>query len=315
MRLIDRARELLSTRESGSDVHPEPLAWLSRPIAGRTVPARLVELIRACVDRIVRIQFVDRSIALGSLAFTALVPLLVIVGAYAPGSDGIASTLIDRFELDGTSAQLVEQVFTPASGTTDSTISIVGVLLLTGSALSFTRGLQRLYELSWRLQARGWFGTLAGLKWLGMVAIWFGLFGGVRTWLLDHTGPLVSLIIALSTGGILWLFTPFVLLAGRVAWQKLVPTALLTAIGMTGLSIGSVIYMPGAIAESADRYGSIGIAIAIVSWLVGIGFVLTCCAAVGAVLGGEIDRAPEPAGAPEPVTAARSATSPPRPDR
>ncbi len=228
MRLIDRARDLLADEQSGTDVHPEPLAWLSRPIAGRTVPARLVELIRACVDRIVRIQFVDRSIALGSLAFTALVPLLVIVAAYAPGSEGIAATLIDRFELDGTSAELVRQVFTPTSGSTDSAISIPGVLLLTGSALSFTRGLQRLYELSWRLQARGWLGTVAGLKWLGMVAIWFGLFGGVRTWLLDHTGPLVSLVIALSTGGILWLFTPFVLLAGRVAWQKLVPTALLT---------------------------------------------------------------------------------------
>lgn len=305
MRLIERARALLAVRQSGSEVH-EPLAWLSRPIAGRTVPARVVELIRACVDRMVRIQFVDRSIALGSLAFTALVPLLVIVGAYAPGADGIADTLINRFELDGATAELVREVFTPPSGSTDGAVSILGVLLLTGSALSFTRGLQRLYELSWRLQARGWFGTVAGLKWLGIVAIWFGLFGSVRTWLLDHTGPLISLIIALSTGGVLWLFTPFVLLAGRVAWRKLVPTALLTSIGMTGLSIGSIVYMPGAIAESADRYGSIGIAIAIVSWLVGIGFVLTCCAAVGAVLGGEVDRAP---------TAAGSATPPPRPDR
>ncbi len=152
-----------------------------------------------------------------------------------------------------------------------------------------------------------------------MVAIWFGLFGGVRTWLLDHTGPLVSLVIALSTGGVLWLFTPYVLLAGRVTWKQLLPTALLTSIGMTGLSIGSIVYMPGAIAESADRYGSIGIAIAIVSWLVGIGFVLTCCAAVGAVLGGEIDRAPEAetpqSAAPTIPTAVGSATPPPRPDR
>ena len=309
MRLRGRARELLALRQSG-EVR-EPLAWLSRPIAGRTMPARVVELIRACVDRIVRIQFVDRSIALGSLAFTALVPLLVIVGAYAPGSDGIADTLIDRFELDGATAELVRQVFTPPSGSTRGAVSVLGVLLLTGSALSFTRGLQRLYELSWRLQARGLLGTVAGLKWLALVAFWFGLFGGARTWLLDHTGPLVSLIIALSTSAVLWLVTPFVLLAGRVAWRRLVPTALLTSIGMTGLSIGSIVYMPGAIASSADRYGSIGIAIAIVSWLVGIGFVLTCCAAVGAVLGGETDSPPASA----PPTAAGSGTRPPRPDR
>lgn len=296
-----------------SDLPRDPFAWLSRPIAGHTLPVRAIELVRACVDRIVHIQFVDRAIALGSLAFTALVPLLVIIGAYAPGADGIATTLIERFELDGSTAELVEQVFAPASGSTEGAISVFGVLLLFGSALSFTRGLQRLYELSWRLQPRGWFGTVAGLKWLGIIVIWFTLFGSVRTWLLDHTGPLISLIIALAFGALLWLFTPFILLAGRVSWRQLLPTALLTSIGMTALSIGSVIYMPGAIAESADRYGSIGIAIAIVSWLVGIGFVLVCCGAVGAVLGGETDKPPEPA--PTPSAAAAAARPPHRPDR
>lgn len=297
-----------------SDLQRDPFAWLSRPIAGHSVPARAVELVRACTDRVVHIQFVDRAIALGSLAFTALVPLLVIIGAYAPGSEGIADSLIERFELNGSTAQLVEQVFAPASGSTDATISVFGVLLLFGSALSFTRGLQRLYELSWRLQPRGWFGTVAGLKWLGIIVLWFTVFGAGRTWLLDHTGPLVSLIIALTFGAVLWLFTPFILLAGRVAWRQLLPTALLTSIGMTALSIGSVIYMPGAIAESANRYGSIGIAIAIVSWLVGIGFVLVCCAAVGAVLGGETDPPPQQRPA-TPSAAAAAARPPPRPDR
>lgn len=296
-----------------SDLPKDPFAWLSRPIAGHSVPARAVELVRACADRIVHIQFVDRAIALGSLAFTALVPLLVIIGAYAPGTDGIADTLIERFELNGSTADLVEQVFAPASGSTDTTISVFGVLLLFGSALSFTRGLQRLYELSWRLQPRGWFGTVAGLKWLGLIVVWFTLFGAARTWLLDHTGPLISLVIALGTGAILWLFTPFLLLAGRVPWKQLLPTALLTSVGMTALSIGSVIYMPGAIAESADRYGSIGIAIAIVSWLVGVGFVLVCCGAVGAVLGGETDKPPEQPSTPS--AAAPAARPPPRPDR
>jgi membrane protein len=272
---------------------PDPplLAWLSRPIAGRTLPARAVELVRACLDRLVRIQFVDRAIALGSLAFTALVPLLVIVGAYAPGAHGIADTLVERFHLSGNTADLVEEVFAQPESSRGA-ISVVGVLLLVGSALSFTRGLQRLYELSWRLKTRGWLGTVAGLKWLAVCAVWATVFTSARTWLLDHTGPLTSLVIAIGTSAILWLLTPFLLLDGRVPWRRLLPTALLTSVGMTGLSIGSVIYMPEAFADSADRYGSIGIAIALVSWLVGIGFVLTVCAALGAVLGGETDQPP-----------------------
>ncbi|MBB4665028.1 YhjD/YihY/BrkB family envelope integrity protein [Conexibacter arvalis] len=272
----------------------DPLEWLSRPIAGRTVPARAVELVRACLDRLVRIQFVDRAVALGSLAFTAMVPLLVIVAAYAPGSESVAGTLIERFKLSGASAELMEEVFTQPDSSRGA-ISVAGALLLVGSALSFTRALQRLYELAWRLQTRGWKGTVAGLKWLAGVALWTTIFAAVRTWLNDHTGALVSLIVALASSAVLWLLTPFVLLGGRVAWRRLVPTALLTSLGMSALSIGSVVYMPQAIAESADRYGSIGIAISLVSWLVGIGFVLVFCAAIGAVLGGETDAPPRAA--------------------
>jgi len=277
----------------------DPLAWLSRPIAGRTVPARAVELARACLDRLVRIQFVDRAVALGSLAFTAMVPLLVIVGSFVPGNDGIAQTLIDRFHLSGSTADLLREVFTEP-GSSRATLSIVGLLLLVGSALSFTRALQRLYELAWRLETRGLRGTVAGLKWLAGVALWATAFASARTWLNDHTGPLLSLIVALASGSALWLLTPFVLLDGRVRWRRLLPTALLTSIGMSALSIGSVVYMPDAIAESADRYGSIGIAIALVSWLVGTGFVLVVCAAVGAVLGGETDSPPRSAPPPAP---------------
>ena len=270
---------------------PEPLAWLSRPIAGRTVPARAVEFVRACRARLIRIQFVDRAIALGSLAFTAMVPLLVIIGAYAPGNNGIADALIDRFHLTGATAELLEEVFTQPDSSRGA-ISAVGLLLLVGSALSFTRGLQRLYEMSWRLDTRGWKGTVAGLKWLGVAAIWAGVVASARTWALDHTGPVLSLVIALTTSTALWLLTPFVLLDGRVPWRRLLPTAVLTAVAMLAYSVGSVIYMPDAIAESAGRYGSIGIAISLVSWLVGIGFALVGCAAIGAVLGGETDSPP-----------------------
>lgn len=279
----------------------EPLAWLSRPIAGRTVPARAVELVRACLDRLVRIQFVDRAVALGSLAFTAMVPLMVIVASYAPGSSGIADTFVDRFHLTGNTADLMEEVFTQPEGSRGA-ISVAGALLLVGSALSFTRALQRLYELSWRLETRGWRGTIAGLRWLAVMTVWMTVFAGARSWLLDQTGALTSLVIAIATGSLLWLVTPFVLLDRRVPWRRLLPTAILTATGMTGLSIGSVIYMPDAIAESAERYGSIGIAISLVSWLVGTGFVLVACAAVGAVLGGETDSPPRPAPKPEEVS-------------
>lgn len=279
----------------------DPFAWLSRPIAGRTVPARFVELMRACLDRLVRIQFVDRAIALGSLAFTALIPLMVIAAAYFPGSDGIADALISRFHLKGSTADLIEEVFAQPE-VTRGTFSAIGAILLVGSALSFTRALQRLYELAWRLETRGWKGTIAGLKWLLIVIAWVTVYSVLRRWFVDLTGQVGSLVIALAGGAVLWLVTPYVLLGERVVWRRLIPSALVTSVGMTGLSIGSVVYMPDAIAESAARYGSIGIAIALVSWLVAAGFVLVVCAAVGAVLGGETDAPPTISPPPPPAS-------------
>jgi membrane protein len=125
-------------------------------------------VLRSWLDRLVAIQFVDRSVALGSLAFTALVPLLVISAAFLPGTDGLATALIDRFHLSGSSADLVRTVFAQPDDVRQS-VSWLSVLLLIVSSLSFTRALQRVYEQAWGLQARGLRGTRAGMTWLGGV--------------------------------------------------------------------------------------------------------------------------------------------------
>lgn len=257
------------------------MPWLPRVMA----PAR------ASLARLVEMQFVERSVALGSLAFTAMVPLLVIASAFLPGTDGLASELIRRFHLHDGTAEVVRDVFAQPDAVRQS-ISWFGLLLLVVAALSFTRALQRVYERAWRLEPRGLAGTRAGLTWIGGVVVWVAVFSTARRGLLELTGPIWSLAILLAGDAVVWLWSPWVLLSRRIAWRPLVPTALLTAVALTAISVGSVIYMPEAIERSATHYGPIGIAIALVSWLVGIGFALTICAAVGAVLG-EALAAPE----------------------
>jgi len=57
--------------------------------------------------------------------------------------------------------------------------------------------------------------------------------------------------------------------------------------------------MPRSISSSAASYGTIGVAIALVSWFVGAGFVLVGCAAVGAVLGEDPPTPPPDAAGPD----------------
>jgi hypothetical protein len=75
-----------------------------------------------------------------------------------------------------------------------------------------------------------------------------------------------------------------VILARRLPWQRLVPQAVLAALGMAVLRAGSALYLPRALSSSAHQFGSIGVAFTIVSWLFAAALVLTASAAIGATL-------------------------------
>jgi membrane protein len=235
--------------------------------------------------------------ALGALLFTAAIPLGVVVSAVMPGTsrNDFADALIDRFNLHGDAANAIQEVFATPDDVKQS-LSVLGFLLVVISALSFTRALQRVYERSWGLQSRGYRGTPSGIAWLAGLIIWVTVFGGIRSWLEDLGGPVLAVVVATGFAVVAALFTPYVLLGRRVAWHRLMPTAILTAVASSALSIASVVYMPSAISDSADRYGTIGVAIALVSWLVVIGFALVLSAAIGAVLGDGSARASLAAG-------------------
>jgi membrane protein len=212
---------------------------LVRSLAQHPRIAGVVEAAGRCVQRTIEVEFVDRAIALASLTFTALIPLGVVVGAVVPGidQDGMARAIDERFHLDAQTAHIVDSVFAPPSDV-QQTVSIVGAVLLVGSALSFTRAMQRVYERAWRLPALGVRATPAGLAWILALVVFVSIFGGIRAAVIDRSGPLLSVIAALAFAAVVWLGSPWILLARRVPWRRLVPTALITAVAMTLLSVG-----------------------------------------------------------------------------
>ena len=105
------------------------------------------------LNRFQRIAGFDRAIALASGAFTALIPLAIIAGAILPHVDAsdLANRIIARYGLTGGGAQAVKDVLVPASGT-NTDVSVLGVFLLLVAVLSFSRGVQRLFEQTWELK-------------------------------------------------------------------------------------------------------------------------------------------------------------------
>lgn len=189
--------------------------------------------------------------------------------------NSVAAGLIDRFDLEGEAAEAVRDAF--EVGSAGSTVTATGVVFLIVSVLSFTRRLQRLYEATWELPARGMRGTGAGLLWIAFFAVYMTVQPDLDG-LFDRFGRLL-----LSFAGVflLGLLTPYLLLGRRLRARRLLPQAGLTAVGMTALAIWSAIYMPPAFESSAAAYGAIGVAFALLTWLWGLGMVLVAAAVYG----------------------------------
>jgi len=239
------------------------------------VLGRAVAFVHRLVDPLLRFNLLDRSLALGAQAFVALIPLMIVLQSTQPEDDAMADDLIQRFDLEGDAATVVREAFTATDDQT--TVTAFSILLLVVSVLSFTRRLQRLYEESWELEARGLRGTGSGLAWLLVFAAYVSLHPALDQLVARRGGIALSLAGAFAVG----LFTPYLLLGRRLHWRRLVLQATLTAAGLGALGIWSAVYMPRSIEASASAYGSIGVAFALLTWLWGLGIVLVVAAVYG----------------------------------
>ena len=71
------------------------------------------------------------------------------------------------------------------------------------------------------------------------------------------------------------------LLLGRVAWRRLFPAAVATAACVIGLGVVSATVFSSQIVSNHDDYGSIGVVMVLLSYLIGLGV----CIHLGAVAG------------------------------
>jgi membrane protein len=232
-------------------------------------------------QRFIAVQGVDRAMALGAQAYTALFPLLIVYVSVSPLESGrsFAQMLIERLELDGGAAESVRQAFAPVDAV-QSGVTALGVALLLFSGLSFTRGLQRLYEGAFSLPTLGMRNTKYGVIWLLVITVALTL----RPMVLGPLGGRTETIVSLTISGLLWLVTPHFLLGRRLSWRRLAPVAVLSVLGMTAVGIWSVLWMPHTIVSSADQFGVIGIGFALLTWLVAVAGVLVVAATGGALI-------------------------------
>jgi membrane protein len=91
--------------------------------------------------------------------------------------------------------------------------------------------------------------------------------------------PLVT--VAIMTLFFWW--TMHFLLAGRVPWRELLPSAIITGVFYGGLGVFSKFYFSETIISDSKTYGTIGAIFGIMTWFIAIGAVIILGAVATAV--------------------------------
>lgn len=236
------------------------------------------------VHRFIRMEGFDRCLVLSSQAFTALIPLLIVVSAVVPpgGPEVIARTIITKFGLSGSSAESVEQLFA-VDGSAQSTLGVGSAVLLLYSGVSFTRRLQKMYRAAWdqeRTGVRGnLFAAVALVVFVAEVLMVYAIMSLVHRLPADW---LFALPLAIVTGLVPWTSIPYLLMDRQVHWRRLLVTGVLTAAAMAVYGTATALYMPEMIETQTAEFGLFGVTIAIIGWLLGAAVIIIACTAVGA---------------------------------
>jgi len=241
-------------------------AWFDASFPGR------------CMRRMYDIDGRNRAITLAGQAFIALIPLLVVVSGWLSrdGTQQFADLLIEYFALTGSTADSVTALFARPPDATGG-LTLLGLVILLFSVGSFSRSLQRLYELAWGLDpAPRLRSTASGLGGVLFMLGMFALVGWIGH-LLGPAGIAVQVVVSVP----LWLVLIRLELGGRVDVDGALPAAVLATVVQLAAGWWTHLYVPHLIAIDAARYGVIGVAFAIVAWLVIVAYVLVGTAVVG----------------------------------
>jgi membrane protein len=237
-------------------------------------------------ERMLEIEFVDRSVALAGKAFVSFFPLVIVVAAFLPAGirSSIFTTLTHRLGMAGSALATAKQAFTSASDVRRAT-GVLGLVFTFFFAGSFTTAVQRVYLRAWRRAPGGKVGEYTrGPAWLATILIYMAVLGGVRGLAGNGVGYGAFIVFSLALSSAFWLFTAWFLLLGQVRWRVLLPSAVITGVAMGLYALAATVWMPEVVTSNQKQFGFFGVALALVTWFSGAAICILGGACAGPVL-------------------------------
>src|SRR5262249_22912065 len=207
-----------------------------------------------------------QSALLSLYILVAVLPALLVLEEYLdPHPNSLANSLVHHYRLNASAAELIHNVL--GEGRSHE---LGSALIAIASALVFGIGLGHVLQL---VHARAWQLDLRTGLWdqVGYGAVLAGLYGLLMLLLLQlnefHTrSTVVKALLGIGWAGVLTLFfvlVPWLLTHKQVVQRDLLPSAVLTALGLVALMVVSRFVMPFWIDLYARDYGGLGVVLAL----------------------------------------------------
>ena len=267
----------------------QPAAW------GETPPSRPARykavawardrfegsLAQSFLMRLKALDFASQAMLFGAGLLASLLPFVILLSAFA--SQRVDDDISLRLGLDRRAAGIVDHLFTSSPATLNAATATSLVFLIAGM-LAVASSLQQIYEKVFRQDHRGLRDLNRLLTWIVVlcVAVVVESLAERPVIAVAAGGWLAPLVTAAIMTVFFW-WTMRFLLAGRVPWRELLPSAIITGVFYGGLGVFSRFYFSGTIISDSKTYGTIGAIFGIMTWFIAIGAVIILGAVAGAV--------------------------------
>jgi membrane protein len=231
-------------------------------------------------ERLNAMDFINRAMLFAAILLLCVFPFMIVVSAFAGRS--AVTGFSRRLGLNHQAALDVSHLFTSSTATSNAVTGTAYVFFVLGGIAGAT-AVQDLYERVFDLEGRGMKDILRRLLWLGVVMGASVAAGSAGPWLRRSGGPVLLASVGLVFFTLFWWFTMWLLLAGRIRWRDLFPSALATGICWIGMQAVFSFIFSNDVIHDDQKYGAIGVVFALMSYLIAIGVVIILGAIVGVV--------------------------------
>lgn len=236
--------------------------------------------VQALCRRLQSVDVINRAMVLAATLLLCFFPFVIITDALAGRS--AVTGLVQRLGLDRQAAADVSSLFA-SSTATDSAVSGASWVFFVIGGLAGISALQELYRRIFDLPGRGAKDLLHRVAGLAVVTG----SAALSAWLVPQVrrvgGPVLLGFVGVVLLVAFWWLLTWLLLAGRIAWRELFPSACATGGYYLGMVVVFSATASSMITSNSRKYGAIGVVFAVMSWLIAIGVVVILGAVTGIV--------------------------------